>query len=632
MITMLKVFLRALHAVFFAAMLLVSPAGMTADFSTDDHIVSRAFFRDETGQRRLEEVFGASFAPISGMFAGGYTNDIIWMRVKVRPSATGQPLVLRILPAYLNNVTLYEPDPAHTGGWRSIETGNSVPWKDRPNGSVSLGFTVQPTSEATYFLRLKTLTNTQLYVEALEAPAATQRDIRTLLWQGFYIAIFFWIVFWALSDYLLSRDHVILTFILVHLVYLAYVLSTMGYLAILLPDETHIPTISFWLVTVAIFASIIFHRELLLLFDVPKSARWALNALLLSSGAAVGLLLLGQAAVALKLNSFLVLLAGPLLFIVAMSLRGNASPGLWPIRLFYGVLFISLVVYVSPILGLAEASSWSLFGALFHGLLSALMAAGLLHWRSRALVAQESEARLQLARSEHQLDFHRKQLEEQSRFTAMLTHELKNPLSSIRFNVDAMIGEGQMPEGPRKKRIDHAIAEIDGLAERCILADRIEQRTMSPSLTEVDVATLVAELVGHYANAERIRQQAPDRLAPALCDVQLLRVAIGNLTDNALRYSPNESSVDIHLAESTDASGMHGVRVDVVNTPGVAGLPDPEHAFDKYYRGANVTHLGGTGLGLYLVKGIASKLGGTVSYKLVDGRITFTLWIPLTPP
>jgi len=110
-------------------------------------------------------------------------------------------------------------------------------------------------------------------------------------------------------------------------------------------------------------------------------------------------------------------------------------------------------------------------------------------------------------------------------------------------------------------------------------------------------------------------------------DPQLLRIILGNLIGNAIKYSPPESAIDI-CAEPSRHSGKPGVRVTVQNQPDTAGVPDPEQIFDKYYRSSGAHSKTGSGLGLYLVHSITELLGGQIGYDVVREKVRFTLWIP----
>lgn len=212
-------------------------------------------------------------------------------------------------------------------------------------------------------------------------------------------------------------------------------------------------------------------------------------------------------------------------------------------------------------------------------------------------------------------------LSEHGRFMDMLTHELKTPISVVRMALGAMKVQGAL-----KDHADRALEDMNDIIERCRQMGQLEQQKLVPYLQRCRLDEILAELQSNSF--------APDRLSitteplPELnTDTQLLRIILGNLISNAIKYSPPESVIDIHAGPARHG-GKNGVRVTVQNQPGTAGLPDPEKLFDKYYRSPAAGSKSGSGLGLYLVRSITGLLGGQVAYDVAREKVRFTLWIP----
>jgi K+-sensing histidine kinase KdpD len=135
-------------------------------------------------------------------------------------------------------------------------------------------------------------------------------------------------------------------------------------------------------------------------------------------------------------------------------------------------------------------------------------------------------------------------------------------------------------------------------------------------------------LQGFYKN--RINSHL-DSVALALVttDPSLFQIVLTNLIDNALKYSPRGSSIDL-LASAQSRHGQAGVSFLVINPMGPAGAPDESKMFDKYYRAPRARNITGSGLGLYVAKSFAAKIGGDLHYQTANNQIRFELWMPLS--
>ena len=215
-------------------------------------------------------------------------------------------------------------------------------------------------------------------------------------------------------------------------------------------------------------------------------------------------------------------------------------------------------------------------------------------------------------------------LNEQHQFMDMLTHGLKTPISVVSLTLKQMSVHN--PQSAIKQRAEQAMDDMSNMVERCQQLDQLEHEKPTLQLQRCHLPDLLAQL--------RARSPAPDRLSFAAescpyfeSDPQLLSIVLGNLINNALKYSPPHTPVTLQAEPVTDA-GRAGVQVSVQNQPGAAGLPDPAKLFEKYYRSLGAQKQTGSGLGLYLVRSFATLLGGQVRYEVVQQQIRFTLWLP----
>ena len=429
------------------------------------------------------------------------------------------------------------------------------------------------------------------------------------------------ILLWALHDFLHGRQAVVGWFILLQAVQVPYSLAIMGLLAPLLPTAGSLDSLTSALVCGITLCSLLFHRQFLALFQPLQLLLRGLDLLIVATLMALLLLLAGQARSALQLNALAGLLAAPLFLGLALTARIDALPGRRLLHMFYAIMTLSLLITFAPLLGLAKATAWNLHSTLIHGLIAAALMAVLLYLRSRQLQRQGRQALIELTLAQQQLQIERTQLAEQHRFMAMLTHEIKTPLATVRLTLDTL-----SIAGPRLQRMDRALQDMDRIIDRCRQTDQLEQDGLSQQVQSCRLDAVLQETAAASSAPGRIQLTLAPALPPLTTDPHLLAIALGNLFDNALKYAAPDTPVNVS-AECVIAHGRPGLRITVANLPGPVGLPEADKVFVKYYRSPAAHARSGSGLGLYLVKGIANKLGGTITYEGTAGQVCFSLWL-----
>jgi signal transduction histidine kinase len=221
-----------------------------------------------------------------------------------------------------------------------------------------------------------------------------------------------------------------------------------------------------------------------------------------------------------------------------------------------------------------------------------------------------------------QLALRNLQKQQQERFMAMLTHELKTPMAVIHM----ALGKLQLSD-PVQRRVRLALTDMTAIVEDCQQVDQLEQQQLIAKSEPCNLAQILDEIKDRNDDAPQRLQIDAQGLPTITTDPQLLRIVLGNLIDNAFKYADSDSPIAIHAQASTQGD-VPGVRVSVHNQVGLAGLPDADKVFEKYYRSPGAHRKTGSGLGLYLVKSYMQLLGGQVTYSVAETQVEFTLWIP----
>ena len=220
------------------------------------------------------------------------------------------------------------------------------------------------------------------------------------------------------------------------------------------------------------------------------------------------------------------------------------------------------------------------------------------------------------------------------RFTADASHELRTPLTAIR-SVGEVGLRGRRDEAAYREIIGSMLEEVDRLAllvDRLLMLSRADTGEAKLSMDIVDVRLLaeeVAEQLGVLAEEKEQSIQVRFETAPSwIGDRVVLRQALLNLVDNAIKYTPAGGSIEIRVAQAAD-----GTTIEVSDTgPGIPAELQ-SRIFDRFYRvdRARSRENGGTGLGLAIAKWAVEVNGGYLTVESAGGAGSkFRITLPQT--
>jgi two-component system OmpR family sensor kinase len=223
------------------------------------------------------------------------------------------------------------------------------------------------------------------------------------------------------------------------------------------------------------------------------------------------------------------------------------------------------------------------------------------------------------------------QADDRRRFLRRLDHELKNPLTAI------LAGLANLRSNDLEGKAQSALTSIESQVHRMrrLVADLrklAELETRPLETGQVDMTDLVADVYQAASQREGAQDRelalslprAPWPLPAVRGDRDLLFLAIYNLIDNAIKFTPLHGAVDVRAYEDGDE-----VVIEVADTG--AGIPEAEreHVWDELYRGESARGVAGSGLGLALVRGIVGRHDGKVSLRSRIGQGTvFSIHLP----
>jgi two-component system sensor histidine kinase KdpD len=213
-----------------------------------------------------------------------------------------------------------------------------------------------------------------------------------------------------------------------------------------------------------------------------------------------------------------------------------------------------------------------------------------------------------------------------------LAHEFKTPLATILAAVGGIRESGRLGSQQEEmaEMVESEAARLGSLTSRLLRTARLDREEVKPRTEPVDVASLVASIVGQYSVSSSDRRIVLASGAETLqvqADVELLRLAVNQLVENACKYSLPGSTVTVEIERG---EGLVATRV---SNNGSSILREERHRlFDRFYRGADAKRCtSGSGLGLYVARKIAIAHGGALHLEsdgAAEERVTFCLTLP----
>jgi signal transduction histidine kinase len=230
----------------------------------------------------------------------------------------------------------------------------------------------------------------------------------------------------------------------------------------------------------------------------------------------------------------------------------------------------------------------------------------------------------------------REAIEARDRFLSVAAHELRTPITSVTGYTSMLQRELRDRKDPERvsrylSRLDEASVRLSALAEDLLDVSRIRSGLLPLRTGPVNVAELTGQVVLRYAEQrssarDRIRLHAPEHAPPVLADPDRLEQVVTNIIDNALKYSPPDTVIDISVR--SDESDVTLAVCD----QGIGVAKDKlESIFEPFGRAANAEETGvtGLGLGLYICRTIMERLGGSI-WAESDGENTgLTIFVQL---
>ena len=587
-----------------------------------DYISERAFFEDKTGKMSFQEVKGKNFEKINYTLSKGYSSSVFWLRLKINPlvNSNFKSLLLRIQPNQIDSIQLF--DSADTTNAKRL-VGDLQSTSNNDYNSVNHNFLIPGLDKERYvWLKISTTGTNFLVVQALTIDEYIKKDLFQQVFYSFFIGGLFFLLIVPLTIWIkdkttsnaifVFKQFFVLTLVIVdtgipriifhnanlEILNIIFCISLITYTAVLVGFhyfflKEYYP--KFWVKISFFIALTCYPIQIIEIFNKYYSVSLYINTIILSLIALVFLLI-------------------PF-FGLSWKKISNPMFSRKIIAIFYfSNAFLILSTTLSKI-GYLAGNEVNMMSVSFTGLITGILFLLILQYRNRMFREQGIR---EVAQANALANFERSKRQEKERFISMLTHELKTPLSILKLAYES----GDVIK--TDKHVEGALKDINDVIDRCALEDKLENQGFKLLIERHSLKRIVYQKISEYENADRFKLTIEGDLWIE-SDLNLLRIILGNLLDNAIKYGDENSPILINSRTENQ-----NIKFTISNIIGEVGAPDEERLFTKYYRSEKAHKNTGSGLGLYLVSNLAKLLKGEAKYFLSSDQklITFELTLP----
>jgi PAS domain S-box-containing protein len=202
-----------------------------------------------------------------------------------------------------------------------------------------------------------------------------------------------------------------------------------------------------------------------------------------------------------------------------------------------------------------------------------------------------------------------------SRFVSMASHEFRTPLSTVLSSAYLVSKYTQSEEQPKRDKHIHRIVSsvnmLNDILNDFLSVGKIEEGRIQIRKADTNYSSLIKDLIFEIQpilkKGQRI-QYNHNGIETAMLDVSLMKHIVMNLLSNAIKFSTEDETI---IIETNNENGSQ-MTLSVKDKGIGISKEDQEHLFERFFRGANVTNIQGTGLGLHIVAKYAELMHGTI--------------------
>lgn len=612
--------------------LMISVFAWIANASAGDVQYKIETFNDASSNLQIESIPESKFALTSGEIRQSYQKGNLWIRVTIEKNKPD--LILYFQNPAIDEIAVFSRDESKLGSWRS----STIPFKELLHGhALNTVIGNNLTQPIEFYLQIKSLSPKQFNVMVLSEFEAQKKEFTKYAILSSQVTAAVILMVWVSLQNWLARSKI---FITVMISASLFVLSRLNYFGFFL-DDIHPNSSRYLNLNMILFTSLISGGTLMV--------KESFGRLFTKQQHHYFLALFGCS----LMPSFGLLIDIPRSYIVMSSLGVNF---LMVVTLFnflisifiaqknlvwhYKFQLIILITYslMSTIPGLyfiaPQLFPFNLgipaYRDFFYPVLAFLIMALMLSEQRE----KEMDTIFNMAVTKANADLMVEKNKNQHVFLGMLLHEIKTPLSVIKFGAAALT-KTEPKTQLWTSRVDSAADAINHILNQCLLADKFEFGLSGYAEEQIDIHNEISVLIERlcYLNPtylERIEWQFSDELSTntvALLDPVFFRSILENLITNALKYSETNSKVFLFVVNNISAADDK-IEFQIKNKIGKVGPPHIDKIFTRYYRAEEAQGYSGTGLGLWLANQQATEMGSSIHCSFDEFWTTFSFQVP----
>jgi len=597
--------------------------------------VDTAFFHDDRQTHTLESAQAQAFKPYQGQLRLGFTGGETWIRIRLKDhpaSASPDPipaLVFRVESYSLDRLDFYQQT---LGNWTHQRGGELQLQKNNLCIELQHCFEFNASNTGNHYAYLKVQTTGVRIVrtDVMTADKAFKSSIGVI--KSVNTALNLSIALWLLSVTFLffERSRILLVFcgfqttvVLSICAFSGALQQWWGFMSAVSPN-----TMTGLALVLRMAMTVLLARVILAAYNPHRAYNKWVAAVLVVCAVNVLLVLLGYETEAALLNYGLGFISPFIQIWGARSVNTN-MPGRWIFVAGWLVVLIFFVLGFPLNLGeqdwrdqynLVQNSGDLRLNGIPIGIVVFWLVATEKASRNRKKFLELQALKIQAAASKA----HEDGLKERRDLIDMLTHELKTPLSTIKFAM-ASLKRTALAQGESLDRMLHinaSVERMDAMIEHVALSNKIERMEALGTEETVSALELMNVVMQEYREPERFELDIQEgvffRAAP-----HFLALIIENLVSNAVKYAQDGK---IRISIQNEDSKTTCFRIS--NRVADDHHPDEARLFERYYRHPSFQNSPGMGIGLSLVHSAAQKMGAQVQYQKIDQDVVFEVRFP----